>query len=94
MNNQDYQGKMERQLSELGEKIDELTDEAANAAEDVRQEYYENIDMLRSQKDMIQSKLQELKNSSGDAWEDIKTGLDRTWDEAQGVLRKAASRFQ
>ncbi len=94
MNNQEYQGKMESQLRELGEKIDELTEKAAKAAQNVKQGYYENIDMLRSEKDTIQSKVQELKNSSGEAWEEIKTSLDKTWDEVQGDLKKSASRFQ
>ncbi len=92
--NKDYQGRMESQLSELGKKIDELTDEAEHAAENVKHEYYENIDVLRSQKDDIQGKLGELKHSSGKAWEDIRNGMDRSWDEVQGTLKKAASRFQ
>lgn len=94
MNNKDYQGKIESQLSELGHTIDELTGKAEHAANDVKQGYYENIDVLRSQKEEMQEKLYELKNSSGKAWEDIKIGLDHTWDEVQGVLQKAASRFQ
>lgn len=94
MYNREYQGKMERRLSELGERIDELTNEAEHAADDVKQGYYENIDLLRSQKEEIQDKMNELSNSSGKAWDDIKTGLDHTWDEVQGVLQKAASRFQ
>ena len=94
MNNQEYQGKMEYQLKELGEKIDELTNKAENAAEDVKRGYRENIDLLRSQKNVIQDKLQELKNSSGETWDEIKDGLDRTWDETKGIMKNAVSKLK
>jgi hypothetical protein len=71
-----------------------MTADAKNIAGDARQEYYRNIETLRSQRDTVQGRLEKLKNTSGNAWEDMKDGVDRAWEEIQQSVRRATSRFQ
>lgn len=94
MDHQEYQGRMEEQLGMLGQKIDQMTADAKNIAGEAQQEYYRNIETLRSQRDAAQRQLEQLKNTSGNAWEDMKNGVDRAWDEIQQSVRRATSRFQ
>ncbi len=94
MERQDYQGRMEEQLSTLGRKIDEMTGNAKSLAGEAREEYNKNNVMLRVQMGNVQQQLEQLKNTSGSAWEDVKKGVDSAWDEVQESLKRATSRFQ
>jgi Flp pilus assembly pilin Flp len=40
------------------------------------------------------NKLTELKDAGDDAWEDLKAGIDSTWDSLGNALKSAASRFK
>lgn len=44
--------------------------------------------------DEARQKLDELKGSSDDAWEDIKAGIDRAWDAFHESVKSAKSRFK
>jgi len=41
-----------------------------------------------------QKKLHELKEVSGDAWGDLKEGVEGAWDSLSKGVKKAASRFK
>lgn len=88
-----YQKKMEDQLENLQTKIDELKVKASLAKADAKDAYREQLDALSTKQQEAQVKLQELKASSKNAWNDIKTGMENTWDELQTTFNKAASHF-
>ncbi|MGE5422643.1 MAG: coiled coil domain-containing protein [Ignavibacteriales bacterium] len=94
MKREEYQGKMEAQLSDWGAEIDKLAARADKATADAKQGYHEQIETLRTKKESIHAKLQELKTSSDDAWEDLREGLDQLGDQAQDAFKKAAARFK
>lgn len=94
MDHQTYQGRMEEQLGQLGQKIDQMADGVKNTAEDVRQEYFRNLETIRSQRDAVQKKLEDLKHSSGQTWEEARSSVDKAWDEVQKSVRNASDRFR
>lgn len=94
MDQQEYQGRMEDQLGMLGKRIDQMAAEAKDTAGEMRQEYNQNLEALRAQRDDVQKKLNELKHTSGRAWDDMKNGVDKAWDDVQQSMKKATSRFQ
>jgi multidrug resistance efflux pump len=91
---EEYQGKMEAQLSEWGAELDKLKARADKATADTRQGYYDEIEALRAKQASLQAKLQELKTSGDDAWGDLKEGLDHSWNQVKDAFNKAAARFQ
>lgn len=93
-NREEYQGKMEAQLSEWGAEIDKLKARGEKAAADTRQGYYDQIETLRANQASMQTKLQEMKISSDDAWGDLKEGLDHSWKQVKDSFSKAAARFK
>jgi uncharacterized protein YhaN len=93
-NREEYQGKMETQLSEWGAEIDKLKARADKAAADTRQGYYDEIEALRAKQASMQAKLQELKTSGDGAWGDLKEGLDLSWNQVKDSFNKAAARFK
>lgn len=94
MDRQSYEGSMEEKLGELGRKIDVLSHEAELTARDAKQNVSANIQALREQRDTLAGNLEQLKHSTGKAWDDMQTGMDAAWDDVQKVLQKASSRFQ
>jgi multidrug resistance efflux pump len=93
-NREEYQGKMEAQLSEWGAEIDKLKARADKSAADTRQGYYDQIEALRAKQAVMQMKLQELKMSNDGAWWDLKEGMEHAWNEIKDSFKKAAARFK
>jgi ElaB/YqjD/DUF883 family membrane-anchored ribosome-binding protein len=79
--------KMEAQLNELGTLINELLTKLETAAG-------KEAEALRPRLKAAREKLDELKNTSVVAWEDLKPGLGKAWDELHKSLNQAASRFK
>src|SRR5262245_13511950 len=52
------------------------------------------INELKARRKVLKEKLSELKHASGGAWEDVKTGATRAWDELRPALRSAISKFK
>jgi hypothetical protein len=93
-NRDEYQAKMETQLSEWGKEIDQLKARADKSATDTMQGYSDEIEALRSKQAVMKMKLQELKTSNEGIWADLREGLDNSWNEIRDSFKKAASRFK
>ncbi|MDD4333990.1 MAG: hypothetical protein PHY77_00065 [Desulfotomaculaceae bacterium] len=93
-NREEYQGKIEAQLSEWGAELDKLKAKANKAKADTKQGYHDQLEALRSKQASIHAKLQELKTSGDDAWEDLKEDLDHSWSHTKDAFTKAIARFK
>ena len=79
--------KIEAQLNELREHISELLRKLNGAVG-------REAEALRPKLKLAQERLLELKQTSAEAWEDLKPGLEKAWEELQKSLNQAASRFK
>ncbi len=93
-NRQEYQGKMESQLQEWGAKLDEMHAKADQASGDAKQEWTQKIENLKSKRDELQQHLADMKSSSDEAWNSLKTGFQNAWDEFSNSVEEAKSKFQ
>ena len=70
-----------------------------------RERWYENglirpvddlpgTDELKARRRALKEKLSELRHASGGAWEDVKTGATKAWDELRPALQSAISKFK
>ncbi len=91
---EEYQKKLQAQLDEWGPEIDKLKVVAGKAKTGLQGEYYKELEELRSQQLVAQKKLHELKGASGEAWEDLKGGIEIAWVAMGDALKLAASRFK
>ena len=89
-----YEQKLQAQLDEWSAEIDKLKAKADSAEADAQLEYYKKIEELRLMRETAVNKLTELKDAGGDAWEDLKAGIDSSWDSLGNALKSAASRFK
>jgi uncharacterized coiled-coil DUF342 family protein len=88
-----YLQKLAAQLQDWDTEIDELKVKAHLAKADAKDEFAKQIEDLRSKRQAMQSKLQQLQDSGDEAWDDIKTGLEKSWTELRGSFRNAMSKF-
>ncbi|MCA1784543.1 MAG: coiled coil domain-containing protein [Desulfotignum sp.] len=89
-----YEKKLEAQLQEWKTDIDKMKAKADKADAEAKLEYYKQIEDLRTKQEAAQKKLTELKASGGDAWEDLKSGIELAWTSLGESIKSARSRFK
>jgi hypothetical protein len=90
---EEYQKELQEQLDEWGVEIDKLKVVAGKAKSGLQGEYYKEVEDLRCKQLAAQKKLHEVKDASGDAWEDLKGGIEISWDAMGNAIKSAISRF-
>jgi predicted nuclease with TOPRIM domain len=78
---------VEDRLNELRAQISKLRRKLETAAGT-------EAEALRPKLKAAQNKLRELKETTAEAWDDLKPGLQKAWDELHDSLNQAASRFR
>ena len=91
---EEYQKELQVQLDEWGVEIDKLKGVAGKAKSGLQGEYYKEVEDLRCKQLEAQKKLHEMKEVSGDAWEDLKEGVEGAWDSLRKGVKSAVSRFK
>lgn len=89
-----YQEKIEAQLKEWSAKVDDLKAKGDKSKAELRKMYEKQIQDLRSKQEALEKKLQGLRDSGDEAWEDFKEGVENAVREMKEALRQAASRFK
>lgn len=90
---QAYEQKLEAQLKQWRADLDKLEAKADEAQADAKIEYQRQISSLKSKRSDLKQRLETLKKSSGDAWEEIKTGTESAWQSLSQSFKSAASKF-
>lgn len=90
---QAYEKKLQAKLDEWSAEIDKLKAKADSAEADVQLDYNRRIDGLRSMQQAANERLVALRDSSDNAWQDLKGGMESALDSLGNALRSAHSRF-
>ena len=88
-----YRQKLEARLDQWRAEIDKLEARTVEASADARLKYKGEIKELRAKQDEAREKLDELGDAQGQAWNDLKSGLEVAWDELGKAVRNATGRF-
>jgi uncharacterized coiled-coil DUF342 family protein len=95
MNSRDeYIRKMQAKLEEWNAEIDALTAKAGEVTADVKKEYGEQIESLKTKQIATRQKIEELQHAGDSAWEDLKLGIDMAWTAMGEAIDSAKSRFK
>lgn len=86
--------KMHLQLDKLNAEIDSLEARTDKAKSDTKAEYLKTVESLRSKRDNARERLQKLKEASGDAWSDMKDGVEAAWESLDAAIQSAKSHFK
>ena len=89
----EYERKLQTQLDEFSAEIDGLKARADKAEDDAEPWHQKQIEALQKKHKLAKEKLAELRESSDDAWEDLKDGIASAWDSVSVALKSAAKRY-
>jgi uncharacterized coiled-coil DUF342 family protein len=90
----EYIRKMQAKLEEWNAEIDKLTAKADEVTEDVRKEYREQIESLKTKQSAARQKIEELQQAGESAWGDLKSGIELAWTAMGEAIDSARSRFK
>lgn len=89
-----YVQKQEARLNEWSAEIDKLKAKAQGASADAKIEYEKQLDRLRTQRQTLQERLQDIRKAGKDAWSDLKAGAESAANEMKTALDSARQKFQ
>ena len=89
----EYARTREQQLGHWGELLTRLEERAGQAAGDARVELHRVAEELRSREIITRVRLSELKDSTSEAWEEVKFGFESAWAELEHSFCLARSHF-
>jgi chromosome segregation ATPase len=88
-----YRRKLEARLAQWRAEIDKLEAKAREAGADARIRYETQIEEWRGKEQDARRRLEDLDRASGEAWKDLKAGLEKAWDDLGRAAKTAAERF-
>jgi hypothetical protein len=90
---QAFREQTETRLAEYKKEIDQLQAKAENLGGDAKAKAEQQLTALRQKRDEVSEKLKELSSSSGNALEQVKTGIDAAMEDLGNTYKKAAAEF-
>ncbi|MBK1724174.1 hypothetical protein [Thiocystis violacea] len=88
-----YVDQMKTKLDQLNAEIGVLEAKAKVAGADANVKYDEYLSTLKEKQAAASARLEELRESSGDAWQDIRDGASQAADALGEALKSAKSKF-
>ena len=90
---QAFREQTESKLAEYEKEIDQLQTKAEKLGGDAKAKAEQQLTALRQKYDEVPGKLKALSSSSGNAWEQIKSGIDAAMEDLANAYKKAAAEF-
>ncbi len=84
---QQYEARMAEQIRELEEKVVELNRKAVSARAEAKAEMKQEAEALQQDLDTLRGRYDKLKTATGDAWTDVKTGIDEAIKNLKSKLQ-------
>jgi len=88
-----YVKKIQAKLDEWNAEIDKLEAKVDQADAEGRAALQKQIESLRGKRKETEEKLEEVKQTSGEAWKDVKVGLEVSARAMGEAVKSAVSRF-
>ena len=89
-----YLQKIADQLKQWDHEINELKAKTITAKDGSKAEILKQIEELRLKKRTAQDKLIQLREAGDEAWDTMRSGLERSLSEFKGAFSKAVAKFK
>jgi hypothetical protein len=89
-----YIDKMAKRLKEWSEDIDEFEGRASRTEVGFLEDYGERLRNLKEKRDLLSSRLKDLKESSSDSWTTLKTGVENAKHDLRDAFAAAREEFR
>jgi len=90
----EYLKKLEKKLADYDLKIAEIKFKVSEVQDNMKAEYLSQIETLEEKRDELIVNYDQLKQSTGNAWTDIKIGTEKAWLSLEKSIEKAITRFK
>lgn len=91
--NEAKKDKFKAQFDELSAEIDKLKAEAEKVSADQRKKFYDYVETLDEKRNQLKSRVDELKDASGAAIDELETGMKDAWQRVAIAKQAAEARF-
>lgn len=81
-----YLDRVEAQIKEWDADFEKMKAKAQIASAEARIEYYNKVEGLKARSDQFKTEFARVKESSGEAWEELKGGLDKAYNELSSTF--------
>lgn len=88
-----YEQEIRAELAQLKAELDTLKARAAEEEAEQRLKFDRYLETLSNKSEEVGEKLESLKDSGGDAVDDIKSGLKEAWERLAIAKQAAEARF-
>lgn len=85
---------MEEVFEDFERDLDKLDEQAGKLADEARDRAKETIASLKQDRDKLRVESKKFTESSGEAWEDLKSGFEDSWKELKEGFKNAFSEFK
>ncbi len=89
----EYAKTREKQLADWRDLLTRLETRVSEAAGDAKEELHRIAEEFRSRDIITRVRLSELKDSTSEAWEEVKFGFEAAWTELERSVVQARSHF-
>jgi uncharacterized coiled-coil DUF342 family protein len=89
-----YVQKLKAKLDEWDAEIDKLSAKIDQADAQAKIEHEKRLEEFRARREEVKNKLAELQQAGGGAWEDLKQGLENSWEILKTSFTRAKSEFE
>jgi ElaB/YqjD/DUF883 family membrane-anchored ribosome-binding protein len=84
-----FVAKMQGQLTALNTDLDQLTAKVEKSSDAVKADAKPKLQALRDQAAQLNTKLNEVKNSTESTWDSVKTGTQKAWDSLKDGFQQS-----
>ncbi len=91
-NQREWINKMAVRLKELESEIKDLGQIADKAIAETKAGYRQQINELFLKKEAVQSKILKIRETSGNAWEDMKAGEELSWEVFNEAVKPSSQK--
>jgi TolA-binding protein len=90
---EEFQEKMDARLKELDGEIATLREKGSELKDDAKADWERKMADLETKREAARAKLDEVSQSSAEAWKDLQKGAQAAWDDLDKAFHEAASEF-
>jgi len=90
---QAFREQTETRLAEYKKEIDQLEAKAETLRGDAKAKVEEQMAALRQKRDEVAEKVKNLSSSTGNAWDQLKSGIDAAMGDLANAYNKAVAEF-
>ena len=89
-----YMQMLADKIVEWDKKLDELKKQGTEAASVMKEDYAKMSEDLKAKKKDAEVKIKQLRESSGEGWEELKKGAEKAASELSDAFDRALSKFK